>query len=582
MSGNNAGKNTGARIELRGARREGPAFQFAFNDHVIDAYDGETIAAALIAAGEWTFRTTREGDGRGPFCGMGVCGECLVSVDGAPRRACFEKAAPGLRVAAASAQADYAPQKCGASGKVRTLTPELLIVGAGPASLAAAGEAAAAGVDVLVIDERAKAGGQYFKQPADGFAVTHDRLDAQFREGAALYEKAKAAGASFLFRTTAWSGAADPLEILAVSPDAPLRIAPRFLFLAQGAYERNIAVPGWTTPGVMTTGAAQTFLRAYLTTPGKRVLVAGNGPLNLQLARELSDAGADVVAVAEAARAPGPGKALDAATMALASPGLMLEGAGHLLTLARRGAPVLYGSALSGVDGDGRVEAARVRRIGRDGAPLDKPERRFEVDAVCIGYGFAPQSELARALGCAFEFSASRGVLEAVRAADGQSSVDNVFIIGDGGGLGGAKAAIAQGALAARSVASALGRDGDLRRAAQLARELRRCQRFQKALWRLFDAPLITSQFADADTFICRCESVRRAAFEALRDDGSRAIGSVKRATRAGMGRCQGRYCASIAAALVSGGPLGEASLFAPRAPGKPVRLGDIAAYAED
>jgi len=576
MSGN------GARVELRGARRQGPAFQFDFGGRVIDAYQGETIAAALIAAGEWTFRRTRDGEGRGPFCGMGVCGECLVEVDGAPRRACFEKAAPNLRVSPAQAQAAYAPRAQKTAAAVRTLTPEVLIVGAGPASLAAASEAAAAGLDVLVIDERAKAGGQYFKQPADGFAIAENRLDAQFREGAALYDKARAAGASFLFRTTAWAGAADPLEILAVSPDAPLRIRPRLVFLAQGAYERNIAVPGWTTPGVMTTGAAQTFLRAYLTTPGKRVLIAGNGPLNLQLARELTDAGARVVAVAEAAPAPGPSSVFDAAAMTLAAPGLMLEGASHLLTLARRRTPVLYGTALSAVHGQGRVEAASLRRLGADGTFLDAPERRFEADAVCIGYGFAPQSELARALGCAFEFSAARGVLEAVRAEDGRSSLENVYIVGDGGGLGGARAALAQGALAAQSAASVLGRGGDAARAARLRRELRRAQRFQRALWRLFEAPLITSQFADAETVICRCESVRKGTLAGLCEDGWRSVGSAKRATRAGMGRCQGRYCASMAAAMMGPAPLGETSLFAPRAPGKPVRLADIAAYAED
>ncbi len=310
--------------------------------------------------------------------------------------------------------------------------------------------------------------------------------------------------------------------------------------------------------------------------------IAGNGPLNLQLARELSDAGAEIVAVVEAARAPGPGMLFDAATMAMTSPRLMREGVSHLWTLARRGVPILYGSALVSAEGDNRVRTARVQGIGSDGRPVKKGNSRFEIDAVCIGYGFAPQSELARALGCEFTYNAARGALEAVRAADGHSSIDSVFIIGDGGGLGGARAAISQGMLAAQSVAEALGHRGDANRAADARRSLQRHQRFQKALWSLYKAPLITTQFANAETLICRCESVRRDAVDGVMNSGWRQIGGVKRATRAGMGRCQGRYCAAMIAGLAAKEPVQEAQLFAPRAPGKPLRLKDVAAFAED
>jgi thioredoxin reductase len=570
---------SGRRVSLPGARREGSLQTFSFAGRKIPFHPGETIAAALLAAGEVAMRRTRTGERRGPFCGMGVCGECLVAVGGRQLRACLEKAEPGQDVTPAEARAD---NREGTEPRARAVLhePDLLIIGAGPASLAAAAEAARAGADVLVIDERSQPGGQYFKQPAEGFSIDEPKLDKQFRAGRALIAEAAAAGARFAYRTTAWAARAEPLEVFAAGAGGPLRIRPKLLFLAQGAYELSVAVPGWTLPGVMTTGAAQTFLRAYMTAPGDRILIAGNGPLNLQLARELSDAGAEVVAVAEAAPMPGPGQAGHLLAMARTAPGLVRDGVSHRAALARRGVPVLHGMALSRVEGEGKVSAAVLSRIDKDGRPVPGTERRFEADTVCMGYGFAPQSELARALGCAFVPDPRTGALMAERADDGSTSVEGVFVIGDGGGLGGAPAAMAQGRLAGNAACRRLGKKGDEAAEALARRQLSEARRFQKALWGLYAAPAIVAQAALEDTLLCRCEAVTMGALQAARDSGMGDIGSLKRATRAGMGRCQGRYCGRKLNGFVEGDRQSEAAVFAPRSPAKPVTLGDVAAFA--
>jgi NADPH-dependent 2,4-dienoyl-CoA reductase/sulfur reductase-like enzyme len=565
------------RITTAGIDRHGEGFTFDFDGTPVTAWPGESLAAALTSAGITAMRQTRQGEQRGVYCGMGVCGECAVLVDGVQRRSCLEPARPGLHVAPMPALAPIAAQDAGAAPAATVLTPDILVIGAGPAGLSAARVAAAAGCDVLIVDERAKAGGQYFKQPGLGFAVTPGGADAQFTEGAALAAAASAAGARLLPGATVW-GAFAVDHITAATADAAYVIRARRVIVAPGAYERPHPVPGWTLPGAMTTGAAQTLLRAYQTAPGRRVLVAGNGPLNLQVARELTRAGVEVVAVAELARRPGIGDFPQLAAMAAASPALVRDGIGHVAALARAGVPVRYGHVLTRIEGDGRVERAAIARI--DGRGRLGAERWFDVDAVCSGYGFLPQSEIGRALGCAHDAAFPSGLV-ARRDAEGRSTVPEVFIVGDAGGLGGARVAIAQGEIAGLAAARDLGAAAPAGADAAARRLLVRHGAFQRALWQLYRPVAATLDLADATTQICRCEAVDRAAIDALLDGGIATLGSLKRASRAGMGRCQGRYCGATLAALIAGrggDAIASDAYFAPRTPFKPVVVAHLAA----
>lgn len=569
------------RIDTAGIHRDSDPFTFDFEGTPVTAYAGESVAAALVSAEQWHWRETRSGETRGLFCGMGVCGECTVSVDGSARRACLEMARPGLQVTRQPARrtvaesAETPPER-----HWQTVETDVLVVGAGPAGLAAAAAAARAGARVTVVDERAKAGGQYFKQPGDGFDIAEARLDHQFQEGRQLYRDAAAAGVSFIFGATVW-GAFTPREIAVVTEDTCSMIQARRLILSPGAYERPLPFPGWTLPGVMTTGAAQTLLRAYQTAPGQRVLVAGNGPLNLQVARELSAAGVDVVAVAELSRRPGPTLAGPLLRMLRNGPGLVADGIGHLTALLRRRVPVLHQHVICSAEGDGKVTRASVVKIDAEGQPLRGTEVSFDVDAVCMGYGFLPQSELARALECRHDYDPVSGVLAIQRGLDGRTSVNDVFVAGDAGGLGGAKVAQAQGTLAGTAAAADLGLEGDSTEDVTRARALAlRHLRFQTALWQVYAAPDVGLSLSTPETIMCRCESVRRDTLAACFASGVAGIGAVKRETRAGMGRCQGRYCAALLAKMA--GQAGfevavESDLFAPRTPFKPMPIGSLA-----
>ena len=273
-------------------------------------------------------------------------------------------------------------------------------------------------------------------------------LDPQYRAGRALIDRLERSGCRILSQTQAW-GLFGAHELAAVSHDASWTLRPRRLLLATGAYERGVPLPGWTLPGVMTTGAAQTLLRAYQVVPGRRVLVAGNGPLNMQVAAELVRAGATVVSLAESAPRPLPGRIASAARMLALAPDLIRDGLGYQLTLRRAGVPTLYRTALVRAEGDRQVEHATVARIDDSGRPVPGSERGFEVDAICMGYGFLSSTELSRAAGCRHRFDARQGQLVVDTDARGRTSVEDVWAIGDGAGVAGARVARSLGTLAA-------------------------------------------------------------------------------------------------------------------------------------
>jgi len=574
------------RVTTTGIARSDAGFEFTFEGRPVRAHAGESLAAALIAGGHWSFRDGRSGTARGMFCGMGVCGECQVRIDGVSRRACLESARAGIVVTRHGAVAPVHPQesrpeelRAAAASNWQELRADVLIVGAGPAGLAAARVAAEGGLDVLVVDERGKAGGQFFKQPGEGFSVEENKLDAQYVEGRQLYAQAKAAGARFMFGATVWGAFGPEAVAVAVNGQTHLVRAKRVV-LATGAYERAVPIPGWTLPGYITTGAAQTLLRASQVSPGQRVLIAGNGPLNLQVAGELSAAGVKVVAVAELASGA-MGSPMAALQMAMASPSLLLSGIRQVWSLRSAGVPVLHRHALVAVEGENRVERAVLARLDANSQPIETSKRTFEVDAVCVNHGFVPQSELARALGCDFEFDVPSQSWSARRGDDGRSSVPGVFLAGDVGGLQGARCAIAQGALCAATLIRELAPSAPM--PAQVSRwraELQRQRRFQRALWTTFSAAPLSTQLAQPLTLICRCEEVARASVERDLGDFAGNFSVIKRATRVGMGRCQGRYCGSTLAALMHerfGSAPRASEYFAPRAPAKPVTLVQLA-----
>jgi glycine/D-amino acid oxidase-like deaminating enzyme len=315
----------------------------------------------------------------------------------------------------------------------------------------------------------------------------------------------------------------------------------------------------------MTTGALQTLARAQRVSPAGRVVIAGSGPLNLQLACELLTGGVQVAAVVEAAPRPGFGAWRDLLALARAAPDLAWDGFRYLAQVRRAGVPVLWGGTILGCEGTDRFAALRVA--------TPAGERVIEAGVAALNMGFQPETGLARALGCAQRYAtegpgAGMGRLETVTDEEGRTDIPGVFAIGDGAAIGGSRVAFARGRLAGLAAAREIGLAPTEDAAAR--RELARAVAFQRALWRIFAAPAFDPEaIADATT-VCRCEEVTAGALRAAMAGGARSLAALKKETRAGMGRCQGRMCGATVARL-AGAPAAEAAFAAPRAPIKPI-----------
>jgi len=547
----------------------------------IAARRGETIAAALTAEGILHLRTTSQDAQRGLFCGMGVCQDCLVTVDGAPRqRACMTKIIGPVEITPQEPRPEAVSLNVSAQETQRdALTPDVLVIGGGAGGLAAATALARYGVDVMLADDRPQPGGQYYKQ----LMTTPDlpfkqHADRQMDAGVKRLDEARRTGVRFLSGCEI-AGAFAPMSFVSITGSTARLIRPKRVVVATGAFERAMPVPGWTLPGVMATGAVQTLLRSYRVLAGRRVIVAGNGPLNLQVALELVRAGAVVPALAELARSPWQAPWRSVLDMAVGSPRHLVQGLAMLAEARAMSIPIYFGVRLLGVERG----AAGLRAHFGSPSPGGQVITR-DADIVAIGYGFRPSDEILRMLGCQFAgSSAGEPLLD--RSERFETSLPGVFAVGDCARFGGAAVAELEGQLVGLAIAQDLGRIDSVYAShlqAPLRKRLARQRRFQSGLWQAYGASDSNPLSINPSTPVCRCEVVSVGDLEAAVASGAIMMGSLKRQTRIGMGPCQGRYCGEFARRLagraLSKGPItSDALTWAPRPPIKPLPVGVLA-----
>lgn len=426
-------------------------------------------------------------------------------------------------------------------------TEEVVVVGAGPAGITAAVEASRAGARVRLIDEGPAVGGQIYRQLATGLRPGSG-ANGYGAESAPLFASLAASGVEVWSDTEVWG--IFPDRVLAIYRGGrSMRVQAGALVLATGAYDRPVAFPGWTLPGVVTAGGTTALIKSQRIIPGRRALLAGTGPLLLAAAAALVRGGADIAGIAVAA-------SRTAFLGLLRRPAALGKAIDVLATLKRAGVPMWNGHGIVRVEGRDGVERAVVAQWDAAWHPVPGTERVIDVDTVVVGYGLMASSELAQLAGCDVTYHAGQGGWVPVTAPDRfmATSVPGVFVAGDGAGVAGAEAGKLQGVLAGLGAARHAGKltDGDAAaRAKAPLRDLGKMASFRRALERMHAPEPGLFELAEDDTIVCRCEEVTAGEVRQAVDDGARLVTEVRAATRCGMGLCQGRMCIPTVAGLI-------------------------------
>ena len=440
---------------------------------------------------------------------------------------------------------------------------DLIVVGGGPAGMAAAATALAGGLRVALVDAGASLGGQYWRHPAPGSVAAGDHLHhdlGTYRALVAQLESHRRDRLDLRLGHHVWTVTATPdgfaVHVLDRSGPVGSEMATTLhatrLVLATGAFDRQLPFPGWDLPGVFTAGGLQALLKGNGVAAGSRVVVAGTGPFLLPVATAMADAGARVVEVCEANSptrwAPHPGAVLR-------SPRKIAEGASYAVALARHRIPLRTSTIIEAAHGVDRLEAVTLASVDGAGRVRDGSQRRVAVDAVGVGWGFVPQLDLAVTLGC--RLVASEDGNRVVAVDEGQrSSIPGLLVAGELTGVGGAALALREGQLAGESVLRDAGHSSATppSRLRAVSREVLRLRAFARAMRLAHPVPAAWTTWLSDDTLACRCEEVSVGRVRVAVSEGASDARQVKQLTRTGMGWCQGRMCEFAAQCLATEG----------------------------
>lgn len=414
---------------------------------------------------------------------------------------------------------------------------DVLVVGAGPAGIAAACRAAECGRSVLLADENPACGGQIWRA---------DRSSAATPAAAEWLARLAASGVEILPGAAAFEADADAGVLRFEHQFETVEVHCRRLVLATGARELFLPFPGWTLPGVIGAGGLQALVKGGFPVAGRRVVVAGSGPLLLAAAGLLGLHGAKMLGVYEQTSLANlarfslqlwtfPKKLLEAIRLAMAARGVHLRSGWWVASAGGTNA---------------RLEWVKLTDGWR--------QTKVECDLLACGYGLRPNTELAQFIGC--RMSAGAVAVDEFQ----NTSVDGVLAAGEVTGIGGAELSLEEGSVAGYAAAD----EPDRARAHFAARA--RYQGFAAALERAFTLRQELKSAVTAETIVCRCEDVT-----AGRLDEFKSWKEAKLGSRCGMGACQGRTCGPAAEFLYG---WGAGSV---RPPVAPVRVGTLAGDAD-
>lgn len=411
----------------------------------------------------------------------------------------------------------------------------IIIIGAGPAGLAAAEAASRNRTEVTLIDSSPRVGGQYWRHRGTVKGYRSERADRLF----AKISTAKSI--THISEATVWSieSSADTFRVNYLQGGQERSLTAEKLILATGAYDRSLPFPGWDHPGSMTPGAAQAILKGHGVLVGKRVIVAGTGPFLLPVATGLAESGAKIVGLYEASS---PIRWLLSLHALVLNPGKFAELIYYAKLLKKFHITPRFNRAISSFSGG----LATVSRLDWGFRFKKNESETFSADVVSVGWGFLPDVTLGGIVGCEQIVDIDGTSVFSVDD-EQRSSIDNVWIAGEATGIGGADLSLIEGEIAGLSASG------------QKISPLKRLTRFRKAIFanalkRSYPIRNGWQGWPKDSTIVCRCEEVKLGDIrESVRDLGAEDSRTAKLFTRAGMGLCQGRVCSRNVSEIVAG-----------------------------
>ncbi|YBV93896.1 FAD-dependent oxidoreductase (plasmid) [Phyllobacteriaceae bacterium JZ32] len=447
---------------------------------------------------------------------------------------------------------------------------DVAVIGAGPAGLAAAALTAKAGLATLLLDENQGPGGQVWRAITTTPVQDKPLLGKDYWAGQALVDEVRGGGAEILQGATVWSLDRN-LEIGVSVNGRACFVKAKRVIIATGALERPFPIPGWTLPGVMTAGAAQTVLKSSGLLPVGRTVVAGQGPLLWLLSAQILRMGGKIDLVLDTTDKRNYRRALPHAAAFITSP-YFLKGL-SMMREVRRKTRVISGITSLAASGEGRVQSLAFEAPGK--------RTTVPVDVLLLHQGVVPNVNLAMSAGVRHQWDDVQLCWVPELDANGASSVPGIHIAGDGAGIGGALAAVARGRVAARAAIDALKPEAgaNLPGVSELKAAVARAEKGRLFLDILF-RPAKQFRVPSGDTIVCRCEEVTA---QDIRDSvavGATGPNQLKAYRRTGMGPCQGRLCGLTVSELMAearGKTPEEIGYYRLRAPVKPIMLSELA-----
>lgn len=456
---------------------------------------------------------------------------------------------------------------------------EVLVIGGGPAGLAAATEASRAGLEVALVDEQKAPGGQIYRNVGATARHVVNALGDDYLRGKRLVDEFLGSGATYLNNAAVWY-LDEKLETGLLIDGASHFVTADRLVLATGALERPMPLPGWHLPGVMTAGAGQILLKSAGLVPAGRLVLAGSGPLLLLLAWQYLQAGVKIEALVDTSTGSRFFGALPHLPRALPAFEYLLKGLRFVRAVRKARVP-LYKN-VDGFRAEGGESLESVCFYPVRGTAAGSAEIRIAADTLMLHQGVISNVRLPLAAGCKVAWDSLQQNWKVSKNKWGQSSIARVMVAGDCAGIVGARAAELQGRLCGLQLGYELqGIDSGRRdkSARAMTRALNRHLSIRPFIDRLY-APDVTYQLPANATIVCRCEEVSAGQVRQAARMGCVGPNQVKAFTRCGMGPCQGYLCGGTVSALVAdetGKPIEEVGYFRVRPPFKPITLGELA-----